>query len=96
VFREALLVESLVTLSQDRREPYPPATKCAHDFATGAGFDAIDLASSRAREITPSPSRDSMSGGIAGSRRDGATAPLLVEEVMQLIGSRVRKSLRSQ
>ena len=26
------------------RESYPPATKCAHDFATGAGLDAIETA----------------------------------------------------
>jgi 16S rRNA G527 N7-methylase RsmG len=38
---------------------YPPATKCAHDFATGAGFDAIALALSRELEITLLDSRDS-------------------------------------
>jgi hypothetical protein len=95
VFREASLVESLVTLSQDSTEPYPPATKCAHDFATGAGFDAIDLASSRVRLTTPSASRDSIRGGTAGSRRDGASLPV-PDEVNQFIGSGVKLSLRSQ
>ena len=37
----------------EAERPYPPATKCAHDFATGEGFAAIEFAYSICDPVPP-------------------------------------------
>ena len=55
------------------KESYPPATKCAHDFATGAGLDAIETAYF-----------GGVDGGVLGSdprsRNDPSSGPLRASE----------------
>jgi hypothetical protein len=68
-----------------RRLTYPPATKCAHDFATGAGLDAIALALSRACGIAAPVSRDCERRDceVCGATCSGASLDFEVNQLMK-------------
>lgn len=70
--------------SWDERDTCPPATKCAHDFATGAGLAANEAAYFCGMELAAlgsdaRPSSDPSSGLLRAS--EGGSIEVFMEDV---------------